>query len=156
MSLAMLIKKGGLSSLATATAATLATDKRETMATVAPVATVAVADPQEPPHDLSVEEEASIHAWLAYIGETSQATIDEMVSQCRNNMQTRRYLLKRSEEVPGHFVFPTLVACRGCIHFQRIDHPHLGHCSQGQPEAVAGNWDDDCRWCEEFSPYIKN
>jgi hypothetical protein len=103
-----------------------------------------------------VDEESSIREWLAYIGETGQVTITTLINQCRNNMQTRRYLLTRSEEVSYPFVFPTMVTCRDCIHLQRIGHPHLGHCSQGQPEAVAGIWDEDPRLCNQFSPYLKN
>jgi len=33
---------------------------------------------------------------------------------------------------------PGSVHCGDCIHFERIDHPHLGHCAKGEPEAVAG------------------
>lgn len=43
---------------------------------------------------------------------------------------------------------PEAVHCRDCAHFERIDHPHLGHCKEGQPEAVAGIWDTDSRMCE--------
>jgi len=45
---------------------------------------------------------------------------------------------------------PVAVTCGTCQNFQRIDHPHLGHCAKGQPEAVAGNWDNDPRWCDYF------
>jgi len=46
---------------------------------------------------------------------------------------------------------PMAVTCGTCRHFQRIDHPHLGHCAKGQPEAIAGNWDNDTRWCDYFT-----
>lgn len=45
---------------------------------------------------------------------------------------------------------PHLVRCRDCIHFNRIDHPHLGHCERGQLEAIAGLWDEDERDCELY------
>ena len=50
---------------------------------------------------------------------------------------------------------PQFVCCADCNHFERIDHPHLGHCSQGQPEAIVGLWDDDDRLCDQFFPFLK-
>ncbi|HKK06735.1 MAG TPA: hypothetical protein VKA50_12895 [Gammaproteobacteria bacterium] len=47
---------------------------------------------------------------------------------------------------------PCSVHCGDCIHFERIDHPHLGHCAKGEPEAIAGLWDTDRRYCERFLP----
>ncbi|MCF6355960.1 MAG: hypothetical protein L3J26_12810 [Candidatus Polarisedimenticolaceae bacterium] len=44
------------------------------------------------------------------------------------------------------------VCCAGCAHFTRIDHPHLGHCSKGEPEAIAGLWDTEQRHCEWYLP----
>ena len=40
--------------------------------------------------------------------------------------------------------------CGDCIHFERIDHLHLGHCAKDEPEAIAGLWDTDRRYCERF------
>jgi len=47
---------------------------------------------------------------------------------------------------------PCSVHCGDCIHFERIDHPHLGHCAKGEPKAIAGLWDTDRRSCERFLP----
>lgn len=51
---------------------------------------------------------------------------------------------------------PCSVHCGDCIHFERIQsphgHPHLGHCAKGEPEAIAGLWDTDRRYCERFLP----
>ena len=47
---------------------------------------------------------------------------------------------------------PRAVCCADCFHFKRIDHPHLGHCTKGQPEDVAGLWDGDHRYCEQYLP----
>jgi len=47
---------------------------------------------------------------------------------------------------------PCSVYCGDCIHFERIDHPHLGHCAKGEPESIAGLWDTDWRYCERFLP----
>jgi hypothetical protein len=33
-----------------------------------------------------------------------------------------------------------------------MDHPHLGHCTKGQAENVAGLWDGDHRYCEQYLP----
>lgn len=40
--------------------------------------------------------------------------------------------------------------CCDCAHFKRADHPNLGHCAMGQPEAPAGLWDTDRRYCEQY------
>jgi hypothetical protein len=45
---------------------------------------------------------------------------------------------------------PCSVHCGDCIHFERIDHPHLGHCAKGEPKAIAGLWDSDRRYCEKY------
>jgi hypothetical protein len=47
---------------------------------------------------------------------------------------------------------PYPVRCGDCVHFNRIDHPHLGHCVKGEPEGIAGLWDTDRRYCERFLP----
>jgi hypothetical protein len=47
---------------------------------------------------------------------------------------------------------PHSIQCGDCMHFERIDHPHLGHCKKDQPEASAGNWDDDGRCCDFYCP----
>ncbi|WP_125179967.1 hypothetical protein [Thiohalobacter thiocyanaticus] len=47
---------------------------------------------------------------------------------------------------------PCAIHCGDCIHFERIDHPHLGHCAKNEPEAIAGLWDTDRRYCEHFLP----
>jgi hypothetical protein len=45
---------------------------------------------------------------------------------------------------------PRLVCCDDCKHFKRIDHPHLGHCAKGEPEAISGLWDTDRRNCDRW------
>lgn len=45
---------------------------------------------------------------------------------------------------------PQSVHCGDCAHFKRIDHPNLGHCAKGQPEAIAGLWDTDRRMCSRW------
>jgi hypothetical protein len=47
---------------------------------------------------------------------------------------------------------PGPVQCADCVHFERIGHPALGHCSRGQPEAPAGLWATDPRHCVQFLP----
>ena len=150
MTLSALIKKGGLTGTMTATPATPATQEADKPVTVAPVATVAVAERPEPLPELSPDEESSILAWLAHIEETDSAIIAEVVDKCRNDREARRYFLKRSEEVPEPVTASHSIACGDCSYFERIDHPHLGHCIKGGPEAIAGLWDTDRRYCERF------
>lgn len=47
---------------------------------------------------------------------------------------------------------PCHIRCGDCIHFTRIDQSNLGHCDKGQPEAIAGLWDTDRRYCKHFLP----
>jgi len=51
---------------------------------------------------------------------------------------------------------PVAVTCGTCRHFQRINHPHLGHCDKGRPEAIAGLWDTDRRGCDRWLPSAQN
>lgn len=47
---------------------------------------------------------------------------------------------------------PCSVHCGDCRHFERTAHPHLGHCTKGEPEAAAGLWDTDRRHCKRYLP----
>ena len=150
MDLTTLIKKGGLAASMTATPATSATHDAVKPITVAPVATVAVAMNPQPRHELSTEDESSIRAWLAHIEETDPDIIAELLDQCRADSEARRYFLQRAEEVPETVTSNERITCGECVHFERIDHPHLGHCVKGEPEAIAGLWDSDRRYCDQF------
>lgn len=152
MTLSALIKKGGLTGTMTATPATPATQEANKPVTVAPVATVAVAEKPEPLSALSPDEESNIRAWLAHIKETDPEIIAEVVDKCRDDLEPRRYFLKLAEEVPESVAVYHSTTCGNCIHFERIDHPHLGYCAKGEPEAIAGLWDTDRRYCERFLP----
>lgn len=54
----------------------------------------------------------------------------------------------RSSDMPIPRSHP--ICCGDCIHFTRIDHPHLGHCAKGEPEAAAGLWDTSRRGCQRY------
>ncbi|SHF85968.1 hypothetical protein SAMN02745117_02730 [Lampropedia hyalina DSM 16112] len=166
MTLSALIRKR---ENATATLATPATHKGARAGTVANVASVAVAKaPAATPkpeaqsgsvanvasvavaNQLFPEEEAPIRAWLAHIEETDPATIADVLEQCQNDAQTRAYCLEQARQIPPPPEPDYTATCGACRHFQRIDHPNLGHCAQGEPEAPAGLWDTDRRWCRSF------
>jgi hypothetical protein len=51
---------------------------------------------------------------------------------------------------------PVAVTCGTCRHYNRIDHPHLGNCAVGEPEAIAGLWDTDRRGCARWLPLEQN
>jgi hypothetical protein len=51
---------------------------------------------------------------------------------------------------------PKPVQCGDCAHFERIAHPHLGHCAKGEPEVIAGLWDTDLRGCARWLPSKQN
>ncbi len=154
MTLSALIKKGGLAGVMTATPATIATQERDEVAPVAPVATVAVAEKPEPLPELLPDEETSIRTWLVHIEETDPDIIAEVLNECRDDWNARRYFLKQSKEGPDTVVTNNHITCGDCLHFERIGHPHLGHCAEGEPEAIAGSWDTDHRYCESHMPQI--
>jgi hypothetical protein len=149
MTLLALMKRGGLTGYMTATPATPATQNADKPATVA---TVAVAVLPEPIPQLSSDDESNIQDWLAHIEETDPSMIADVVDKCRNDLDVRRYFLKRSSEAPETVTLNQPNFCSGCSHFKRTDHPHLGHCAKGEPEAIAGLWDVDKRYCEQFLP----
>lgn len=97
---------------------------------------------------MTADNEATIRSWLAHIEETDPEIIAEVLDKCRTDLEARAYFLHRAEEVPSPVARGHQVTCGGCHHFERIKHPHLGHCAQGEPEAVAGLWDTDSRWCD--------
>jgi len=152
MTLSALIKKGGLSKTATATPATTATQEVDNTVTVAPVAPVAVAVKPEPLPELTPNQETSIRAWLAHIEEADLAIIAEVLGKCRDDLDARHYFLKRSEEVPETVPIRERITCGDCTYYERIEHSHLGHCTKGEPEAIAGLWDSDGRYCKQFLP----
>ncbi|MCG7983782.1 hypothetical protein [Candidatus Thiodiazotropha endoloripes] len=47
---------------------------------------------------------------------------------------------------------PCSVQCGNCISFERSNHLHIGHCTKGEPAAIAGLWDTDQRYCEKYLP----
>lgn len=102
------------------------------------------------PPALTAEGETAIRAWLAHIGETDTEVIADVIDQCQRDGQARAYFLRRERKIPPPPEPGYTAACGACRHFQRIDHPNLGHCAQGEPEAVAGLWDTDRRWCMKY------
>ena len=150
MTLAALIRKCESGKTATAIPAIPATQPKGSAATVARIATVAVANPTEmQTAPMTAEEERAIHAWLGHIEETDPEIIAEVMDKCQREGEARAYFLRRSKEVPKPD--PSRVThCGDCAHFERIEHPHLGHCAKGEPEAIAGLWDSDRRYCEQY------
>ena len=126
---------------ATATVATPATQEGVKTRAVANVASVAVAN------QLLAEEETAIRAWLAHISETDSATITDVLVRCQDDTQTRAYCLDQARQIPPPLEPDYTATCDACRHFQRINHPNLGHCAQGEPEAIAGLWATGRRWC---------
>ena len=68
--------------------------------------------------------------------------------------EIRRYFPIRAEEVPQTIASDKQITCGECSNFERTNHPCLGHCAMGEPEAAAGIWDTDQRYCEQYKPLI--
>jgi hypothetical protein len=151
MILVALIRKRESGRVATAIPAIAATQSKGVSITVARVATVAVANPTKTKTaPMTAEEEKAIRAWLKHIEETDPELISELVEKCRDDQEARWYFLKRSKKVHKQTTIIRPVYCGDCIHFDRINHPHLGHCLKGEPEAIAGLWNSDSRDCDVF------
>lgn len=165
MTLSALIRKH---EIATATVATPATRDQTATGTVANVASVAVAKAPAPniqqgaqwrtvateAGQLLAEEETAIREWLAHIEETDPAAIADALSKCAASPIVRAYCLEQAKQVPPAPAPEKdyTATCGFCKYFQRIDHHNLGHCIKGEPEAPAGLWDTDRRWCKSYSP----
>jgi hypothetical protein len=153
MTLAELIRKRQSEKVATAIPAIPAipaTQPGGAVETVARIATVAVANPTEAKTaPMTAEEDEAIRAWLEHIEETDQEIFSEVMDKCQREGEVRAYFLRRSEEVPKPERCRAMY-CRDCSHFDRTDHPHLGHCVKGEPEAIAGLWDTDQRYCKQY------
>lgn len=160
MTLTVLIKKGGLAKATTMTPATIATHETIQTITVADVATVAVAIQPETVdeknsqnlnfYELSVNDELRIRGWLKHIEETDPDIISDVLIKCHTNMEAREFFLQQAEEVPLTIDYDKWITCGDCYHFDRIEHPNLGHCAIGEPEAIAGLWDTGRRYCKAF------
>lgn len=55
---------------------------------------------QAPSAPLSAKEDAAIRAWLAQIEETDPATIAEVIGQCQQDADARRYFLAQTANLP--------------------------------------------------------
>lgn len=138
MTLAALIRKRDSGKTATAIPAT---QPKEEGVKVAKIATVAVANPTEAKTaPITVEEERAIRAWLAHIEETDPEIIAEVMDKCQREGEARAYCLRRSKEVPKPDPW-------------RVT--HCGDCAKGEPEAIAGLWDTDQRYCEQYQAIRK-
>ncbi len=106
MTIADLIRKPKVRSVATAIpaiSAISATQHNEAAGTVARIATVAIAIPTERQtihvaRKVGANDEIRIRAWLTYIGETHQATIDEVLTMCATDPAALAYYLMRAME----------------------------------------------------------
>lgn len=70
-----------------------------------------------------------------------------------NAIKAKRKAVVAEMAVRRYVVNPIPVTrCLDCQHFDRIDHPHLGHCRiKAQAEATCGLWDTDPRdYCDKW------
>lgn len=154
MILSKLMQKGDLAQLATATPATPATYAKTYTLSVAGVATVAVALVPEPTYPMTAEQDAAIRAWLEHIDESDAEVVADVLNRCCTDLTARLYVLQCAEEMPPPPALTNRVICSDCRYFDRIDHPHLGHCARGEIEAIAGLWDTDHRWCDSYEQTV--
>ena len=106
MTLAILMKKGGLRELATAIPAIPAIPKSQDTGSVARIATIAVATPpaqktanEESPPLLAPEDQAVVLGWLDAIGEDDEAMRREVLSKCRSDSKALAYVLAQANPI---------------------------------------------------------
>ena len=108
---------------------------------------------RQPSAPLTAKDETAIRAWLALIEETDPATIAEVIGQCQRDADAREYFTGRAAaELPKPDPWRVTRCCDCTAFHRRTDHPHLGHCAKGVPEAMVGLWDTDSRRCEGYAP----
>lgn len=90
---------------------------------------------------------AAVNRWLSVIRE-HKAEIIGALKACAGDAATIPQMPAEDEEATE-----CMASCCECRHFMRADHPHLGHCALGEPEAAAGIWGTDRRWCRVFQPH---
>lgn len=101
-------------------------------------------------NQLYAEERAAILTWLEHIGEADPDEISHVLEACQLDEQARAWCLEQARQVPPPPEPDYRATCGACRHFQRIDHPNLGHCAKGEPETLAGLWDADRRYCTQY------
>lgn len=105
------------------------------------------------------ELRAVIEQWSTVAG-LDEARRLELLAKVENVIPARireetQYFQRRIEQARHKAQLETgKVHCGDCVHFQRTEHPHLGHCARGEPEAPAGLWDTDSRTCKQHEPEI--
>ena len=133
MTLSALIRKRDTGNLATAIPAISATQPKGEAATVARIATVAVATALATAIPAARKDEgAGTVAGIATVAVAKSPT-GEAAELLKPNPDPWRFM-----------------RCGDCVYFERVDHPHLGHCAKGMSEAIAGLWDTDRRHCEQY------
>jgi hypothetical protein len=107
---------------------------------------------QRPRASMNASDEKSIRAWLERIGETDAATVAEVMRQCRQDDEARRYFVGRSRKVSSGEVSngvssktapkeAAAMRCGNCRHFAR---PGLssGYCGAGRADLLHAYGDD--------------
>jgi hypothetical protein len=107
------------------------------------------AEPYEPPvtppeGPLSGEEETTIKSWLAAIGEDDDATIGEVLAQCRRDGEAQAYFLRQA----GQVEVDDRSFCRTCRNFRGNRDPETGYCTAYQAHVV----NHPPRRCIEYLP----
>ena len=101
---------------------------------------------------LSPSDKQKILAWLAHIGETDQAMIDDVLEQVTNDAGALAYFLKRAEEVKGINQPIHLIQCGDCQHFKSY-YAHgkgSGICKAGVQPLGLCHWSGTPRTCNDF------
>ncbi len=115
---------------------------------------------RQPSDTLSAEEERAVLRWLAHIGEQDPATIAEVLSACRRDIEARRYFLQRAEWRPTH---TNIADCTSCRH-RRSPGGVVRYCASGRSDLLlaygAGHPlrrlpDDQGHRCNQWSGLIQ-
>lgn len=85
---------------------------------------------QPPASSLTGNEERAVLRWLDLIGETDSATIAEVLTACRCDIEARRYFLERAEWPPSNKTTSDCGSCR----FRRSPGGMVRYCASGRSD----------------------
>jgi hypothetical protein len=92
--------------------------------------------------------------WRSDLDDLVQLPDEAILALGRDYLQQRDHYGAEFDANTASLPSATASACRciDCLWFERISHPHLGHCLAREPEPIAGLWDTDRRGCDQFLP----
>ena len=105
--------------------------------------------------NLTPEHRKLLINYMAAIGETDQAMIDEFLAACSQSPEKLRWALDWAEKLAKpKRDYERLVACGNCSYWRPV-HQHrkgAGHCAYGVRPMGITHWHDTPKQCQHYQP----